>query len=190
MVAFAETITEVPLYDICELNGTMPKEKRVEAYRRSRIFFMTPQTLVSDIEANLFSVEKTVCVVVDEAHRASGNYAYCNVINELEKLDVGFRLLSLSATPVSKIEDLQDVVNNLRCSMLEVRDDQDEEIKKYTYDKDITSLIIPKGNHHRELERALCLLIDTVTPFLKQVGALPQNMQGKFLTKMSVLELN
>ena len=84
---------------------------------------MTPQTLQSDIEANLFAVGKTVCVVVDEAHRASGNYSYCNVINELEKLDVGFRLLSLSATPVSKIEDLQDVVNNLRCSMLEVRDD-------------------------------------------------------------------
>lgn len=31
--------------------------------------------------------------------------------------------------------------------MLEVRDEQDEEIKKYTYQKDITTLIIPKGNH-------------------------------------------
>lgn len=42
VVAFAETIPEVPLSDICELNGMLSKEKRKEAYQRSRIFFMTP----------------------------------------------------------------------------------------------------------------------------------------------------
>jgi hypothetical protein len=29
---------------------------------------------------------------------------------------------------------------------LEVRDEEDEEIKKYTFDKDITELVIPKDN--------------------------------------------
>jgi ERCC4-related helicase len=59
---------------------------------------------------------------------------------------VGFRILSLSATPVSKIENLQNVITALRCSNLEVRDEEDEEIKKYTFDKDITELVIPKDN--------------------------------------------
>lgn len=45
VVAFAQAIPEVRLYDICELNGTMPKQKRADAYRKSRVFFMTPQTL-------------------------------------------------------------------------------------------------------------------------------------------------
>lgn len=59
---------------------------------------------------------------------------------------MGFRILSLSATPVSKIENLQNVITALRCSNLEVRDEEDEEIKKYTFDKDITELVIPKDN--------------------------------------------
>ena len=67
---------------------------------------MTPQTLQSDLAAGIFDATKTVCLVIDEAHRASGNYAYCNIIKLLEEIDVGFRILSLSATPVSKIENL------------------------------------------------------------------------------------
>ena len=46
---------------------------------------------------------------------------------------MGFRIVSLSATPVSKIENLQNVVTALRCSNLEVRDEDDEEIRKYTF---------------------------------------------------------
>jgi len=47
----------------------------------------------------------------------------------LEAQNVGFRIVSLSATPVSKIENLQTIVSALRVSMFEVRDDEDEEIK-------------------------------------------------------------
>ena len=47
----------------------------------------------------------------------------------LESLDVGFRIIALSATPVSKIENLQTIVQSLRVSMFEVRDEEDDEIK-------------------------------------------------------------
>lgn len=47
----------------------------------------------------------------------------------LEELNIGFRIIALSATPVSKIENLQTVVQNLRVSMFEVRDEDDAEIK-------------------------------------------------------------
>jgi len=84
---------------------------------------MTPQTLDYDLDSGLFNIKKIVCLVVDEAHRASGNYAYCNVIQKLEKENIGFRILSLSATPVSKLENLQAVISSLRCSMIEVMND-------------------------------------------------------------------
>lgn len=71
---------------------------------------MTPQTLQSDIKDGLFDLTKLTLLVIDEAHRATGNYAYCNVIKQLEEKQFGFRILSLSATPVSKIENLQTVV--------------------------------------------------------------------------------
>jgi type I site-specific restriction-modification system R (restriction) subunit len=49
---------------------------------------------------------KTVLIVIDEAHRTTGNYAYNNLIKLFENANVGFRILALSATPVSKIENL------------------------------------------------------------------------------------
>jgi ERCC4-related helicase len=80
---------------------------------------------------------------------------------------VGFRILSLSATPVSKIENLQNVITALRCSNLEVRDEEDEEIKKYTFDKDITELVIPKDNQVQQIEITLNKIMDSLLPFLK-----------------------
>ena len=41
-IAFSEMVTEIPLSDICELNGMMGKEKRRDNYARCRVFFMTP----------------------------------------------------------------------------------------------------------------------------------------------------
>lgn len=93
--------------------------------------------------------------MVDEAHRASGNYAYCNVIEALEAKNVGFRVLSLSATPVSKIENLQDIVNSLRVSNLEVRDEDDEEVREYTHEKHVQEVIISMNNNVREISELL-----------------------------------
>jgi ERCC4-related helicase len=41
--------------------------------------------------------------VFDEAHKATKNHSFCAIIKEIEKLEnqPGFRMLSLSATPVS-----------------------------------------------------------------------------------------
>jgi len=121
----------------------------------------------SDVESRLIDTTKLVCLVIDEAHRASGNYAYCNVIKLLEELDLGFRILSLSATPVSKIENLQAVVTSLRCSMFEVRDEEDAEIKQYTYDKNIVEILIDRENHITELEQKLYQLMLLPMAFLK-----------------------
>lgn len=96
--------------DIAELTGTLSKQKRQRLYKVKRVFFMTPQTLQKDIESEILDCSKIVLLVIDEAHRATGNYAYCRIIQMLEMQNIGFRIVALSATPVSKIENLQTIV--------------------------------------------------------------------------------
>ena len=187
--SFASTITEIPLPQICELTGNQPKKKRIELYQSGRVFFMTPQTLQSDIESRLFDQSKVVCLIIDEAHRATGNYAYCNIINNLEKANVGFRIVSLSATPVSKIENLQAVVTSLRCSMFEVRDEDDDEIKQFTYAKNILEILVEKENNIAQLETLLYQLMMLPMEFVKAIKVMPPYMQPKYLTVMSVRDL-
>ena len=80
MNAFLEIITEVPEEEVFEITGIDKVEDRAEYYKEGRVFFMTPQTLENDIDDKLVDCQKIVLLVVDEAHRALKDYAYCNVV--------------------------------------------------------------------------------------------------------------
>lgn len=121
---------------------------------------MTPQTLEKDMQDGILDMDRVCLLVIDEAHRATGNYAYCKIIQLLEAQNVGFRIVALSATPVSKIENLQTIVDNLRCCRFEVRDEDDEEVKRYTHDKNIVEVIVDKENTSQLMETHLHKLMD------------------------------
>lgn len=65
---------------------------------------MTPQTLLNDLKNKLFDSKKISLIVFDEAHRATGDYAYTIIVKILKEEKVGFRVLALSATPGNNIE--------------------------------------------------------------------------------------
>ena len=86
-----------------------------------------------------------VLIVFDEAHKAIGKYAYVQIMNYLENLSIGYRVLGLSATPGNNASHIQvkkyffnifylkEVIQNLRISKLEVRDENDADVKKYAF---------------------------------------------------------
>lgn len=43
------------------------------------MFFLTPQVLVNDLINAICPAADIKCVIVDEAHKALGNHAYCQV---------------------------------------------------------------------------------------------------------------
>ncbi|CAI5710062.1 unnamed protein product [Hyaloperonospora brassicae] len=74
----------IPLSDTAELQGNVPPTMRRVLWNSRRVFFCTPQSLQNDLKRGVCAAEKFVCIVVDEAHRATGNYAYCCVVQEIE----------------------------------------------------------------------------------------------------------
>lgn len=119
------------------------------------------------MESEILDKTKCVLIVVDEAHRTTGNYAYCKIIQFLETSSTGFRIVALSATPVSKIENLQTIVDSLRVVKLEVRDEEDEEVKKYTFDKNIVEVIVEKEDGLQQMENYIGQLMEHCLSFLK-----------------------
>ena len=57
------------------------------------------QVLNNDINSGLVDPRSIVCLVIDEAHRARGNHAYCQCVRELAAATRQHRILALSATP-------------------------------------------------------------------------------------------
>lgn len=50
------------------------------------------------------------CLIIDEAHKAKGNYAYCEVVKKLYCVNKHFRILALSATPGKDNNELIEVI--------------------------------------------------------------------------------
>jgi len=49
----------------------------------------------------------------------------------IEKKNFGFRVLALSATPGNNLDKIQEVIKNLSIAKLEMKDENDPEVKKY-----------------------------------------------------------
>ena len=56
--------------------GETPGEDRTDEWERSAVIFATPQVIKNDILAGRYSLEDVSLLVIDECHRAVGNYAY------------------------------------------------------------------------------------------------------------------
>ncbi|CAI5743552.1 unnamed protein product [Peronospora destructor] len=111
-------IMGIPLSDTAELQGNVPPAMRRMLWNSRRVFFCTPQSLQNDLKRDVCAAEKFVCIVVDEAHRATGNYAYCCAVQEIEAKTQFFRVLALSATPGAKFDVIQDVITEVKTQFL------------------------------------------------------------------------
>jgi ERCC4-related helicase len=137
-------------YDICGLpqkdtvmmvGTSIAKAKRPQLWSSGRVFFCTPQLVDNDLTNGYCPAHKVAMVVIDEAHKATGNYAYTNVIEKLGRIQSHFRILALSATPGSTVEKVQTVVNNLRINAIEVRTEESMDVQEFSFGKRVQTVV-------------------------------------------------
>jgi ATP-dependent DNA helicase MPH1 len=111
-----------------------------------------------------------VLLIADEAHKAQGNYAYCNAVAKMASLTPYFRVLALSATPGSKscacvkilrtnnclenVETIQSVICNLLISGMSVRTDEDVDVKSYIHSKQLDVVKVQLGHAITQVREA------------------------------------
>ncbi|KRZ18478.1 Fanconi anemia group M protein [Trichinella zimbabwensis] len=136
-------IMGVPNEAVAEMTGCKNPASRKLEWETKRMFFLTPQVFLNDLSRLACPVTDVKCLVVDEAHRATGNHAYCQVINEMIKYGSHFRVLALSATPGSDLKMVQQVIENLLIANLEIRSEDSAELQQYTHNRAIKKIVVP-----------------------------------------------
>ena len=111
-IAACRDIMGIPTSSIAQMDGTVPSKSREDLWKTKKLFFCTPQVVENDLAHGRCEARRVVCVVLDEAHRATGNYAYVKVIHELSRQRCRFRVLALSATPGSDRRAIQNVCSH------------------------------------------------------------------------------
>ncbi|KAH6898607.1 type III restriction enzyme [Thelonectria olida] len=135
-------IVGIPRSETTLLTGDIAPALRVDEWEKRRVFFMTPQTLLNDISHG-YADPKSICLmVIDEAHRAVGEYAYAKATKLIRRFSKSFRVLALTATPGSKIETVQEVIDNLGISHCEIRTEDSIDIRQYVHSRNIEQVVL------------------------------------------------
>jgi Fanconi anemia group M protein len=145
-------IMGIPAHDTAVLNGRVAPKERQGHWTQRRVFFCTPQTVERDLEAGTCPAQQVVCLVLDEAHKATGNFAYCKVVELCEKAGARFRILGLSATPGAKVEQVQKVIDALRISRVEVRSEDDPSVKQYIHERHNEIVVVKRRTICSQIE--------------------------------------
>ena len=121
----------LPPDEINVLTGELSPEKRADLWEKSRIITATPQTIENDILTGRISLEDVVLLVIDEAHRAVGNYSYVFIAKEYLKTAKHPLVLGLTASPGSDAEKIREIISNLGIRRVEVRTENSPDVKPY-----------------------------------------------------------
>jgi Fanconi anemia group M protein len=159
-------IMGIPAADTALLTGKVAAKDRQNLWNERRVFFCTPQTVQRDIDSGRCPAKRVVCVVFDEAHKASGSYAYTQVVEQLEAAGARYRILGLSATPGTGIKQIQEVVTVLRIQKVEARLEDDPSVKKYVHERHSEIITVQQGSAVTNIER---MLNDLIAPLLERL---------------------
>ncbi|XP_028398566.1 Fanconi anemia group M protein-like [Dendronephthya gigantea] len=139
-------IMGIPPQDTAEMTGSMTPAKREILWKEKRVFFLTPQVFQNDLGRGSCRADDVACLVFDEAHKALGNYSYCQVVREVLGYTQNFRILALSATPGDGIKAVQQVITNLLVSHIELRSEDSADIKPYTHERQVEKIVVQLGD--------------------------------------------
>lgn len=123
--------------DFVLFTGAISPEKRAELWKRAKFIFSTPQGLENDIISSRIDISKVSLMIVDEAHRATGDYSYVFIASRYMKLARFPRILALTASPGSDKEKIDEICKNLFVEIIEVRTRDDADVKPYVQETDV-----------------------------------------------------
>ena len=168
--------------------GMVSPEKRADLWKQSKIVFSTPQGLENDIISARINLEEVCLLGVDEAHRAVGEYAYVFVAKQFMKLSRYPRIIALTASPGSEMEKIQEVCKNLFIEDIEVRTDEDPDVKPYIQEMQIDWIGVELPKIFIDIQRFLLLFLKERFEKLKKWGVL-RRTELKYVTKSDLLQL-
>jgi len=113
------------------------KQNRINEWEQKRVFFATAQTVENDLRSGIVDPKSIVLLVLDEAHRATGNHSYVKVVEQIRKVNHSFRVLGLTATPSGYFQGVQDIVDILNLAAIEVRSENSLDIRPYVHNRQI-----------------------------------------------------
>jgi Fanconi anemia group M protein len=172
------------------MTGETRPNKREKLWEEKQAFFATPQIVENDLISGKIPTEEFSLIIFDEAHRATGEYAY-NFISE----KMHCQRLALTASPGGEKEKIMEVADNLEITNFEIRTEDDPDVEPYIEDKEVDWKRVSLDNRFQTANKKM---EDAKRTQLKKLEKMDQissvnnvqktdllNLRGKISSKLS-----
>lgn len=168
------------------LTGLVSPKKRADLYSKADFVFSTPQLVENDIINGIIKPQDFCLIVIDEAHRGTGNYAYTFIAEEFDKTNA--KILALTASPGTSKEEILQIKSNLKIEHIEVRKSDDSDVAPYVNKTEITQVKVDLSEDLKKIKESFNRVYAKRILEVKNLGYL-QGKNPKTITKTDLLEL-
>ena len=165
--------------------GEAPPSERTEDWNRATVILATPQVVKNDLLAGRYTLSDVTLLIVDECHRAVGNYAYVFLAQRYMGTADKPLLLAMTASPGGVQEKVQDVCSNLGIAHIENRTENDPDVRPYVFEREVEYLSIDLPP---DIKAAVSSLNALIEDRLALLGSLHFTVPKR--EKLSMKELN
>ncbi|KAJ6448660.1 P-loop containing nucleoside triphosphate hydrolase protein [Mycena vitilis] len=169
--------------DAVELTRANRRETRTRAWKEKRVLYMTPQIFNNDLLFGTYDAEDIILLVFDEAHKATGHYAYDKAVQFMMAKNRHFRVLALTANPGADREAVQALIDVLHISRIESRNEgsRSPDSKIYIQDENVEQHIVAMTEHVDRINDPLSRLIESVLRPLQQQNMIDRSIDAASL---------
>ncbi|MEE9151740.1 MAG: helicase-related protein [Thermoplasmata archaeon] len=153
--------------------GEVSPKKRDELWRESNIIISTPQVVVNDLISARTTLDDFALIIFDEAHRATGDYAYVFIAEKYHA--VRGLVLGMTASPGHETKRILDVCNNLGIELVEIRSEYDPDVIPYVHEIKVRWIRVPVPEIFMEIIGLLKTVFNNYVKDLKRYGFLRSN---------------
>lgn len=165
------------------LTGLVAPKKRKLIYEQTDFIFSTPQLIENDIINGVIDLKQFGFVIFDEAHRATGNYAYTFIAEEISKTTA--KILALTASPGTGLDEIRQIIADLRIEHVEVKKYEDRDVKEHVQETSVDYLEVELPEIFLKVMEKLQIVFKQRLEILKSLGFL----QGKNINQISKRDL-
>ena len=165
---------KIPKDNFTVLTGKILPEKRTELYKENQILFYTPQTLRNDLVNRRYTLNDTALIIYDEAHHATGDYAYTMIADEYAEQNPDGTTLALTASPGASKKKITILCKNLHIPFenIHIRTRKDGDVKNYLKPMNIYKIGVKLTELMAEVYSVITAVLEERLHYLSQLGFL------------------
>jgi Fanconi anemia group M protein len=153
------------------LTGKTLPEQRVDIFTEHQILFYTPQTLRNDLVNRKYTLKDTILIIFDEAHHATGDYAYTMIADEFMDHNPDGIILGLTASPGASKKKITILCHNLHIPVenIHIRTRTDTDVKTYLKPMDIYKIGVDLTALMEDVYEVITMVLEERLHYLSQL---------------------